>query len=236
MATNGFLPRTDPEKETWLRNFSNKIANYNTKYNITAAEVADVLACLLYFSYYLNYKTQYEEYLKKLKAYITEIKDGLPAGVAASTVPAPPTFAAAPAATTAGIFKRIIILGRRIKDHGSYTVADGFDLGIEVPVSKKAKPNLDTIKPVVKVHLIEGGKPEIVWSRNGMDALEIWVDRDDDKGFVKSDIDIKPNYTDEYPLPEKAALWKYKTIYRMDNKAVGHWSDIVSITVVKQLL
>ncbi|MFN8282247.1 MAG: hypothetical protein U0U67_03485 [Chitinophagales bacterium] len=37
-------------------------------------------------------------------------------------------------------------------------------------------------------------------------------------------------------LPEKAALWKYKAIYRMDDKIVGHWSDIVSITVVRRLL
>jgi hypothetical protein len=236
MATNGFLPRTDSEKETWLRNFANKIGIYNTKYNITAAEVADVQAALLYFSYQLNYKTQYAEYLKKLNAYLKEIKDGLPVGATASVVPTIPVFAAAPPIVLAGIFKRIIALGRRIKSHANYTVADGFDLGIEIPASKKAKPNLNTIKPVVTVHLIEGGKPEIVWSKNGMDALEIWVDRDDDKGFVKCDIDIKPNYTDEYPLPDKAALWKYKTIYRMDNKAVGHWSDIVSVTVVKQLL
>ena len=69
-----------------------------------------------------------------------------------------------------------------------------------------------------------------------MDALEIWVQRDDNNDFVKLDVDTKPNYTDNTELPTKAALWKYKAIYRMDDKIVGHWSDIVSITVVKQLL
>ena len=233
---NSILPRSNSEKETWLRNFANKIGTYNTKYNITAAEVADVQASLLYFSYHLNYKTQFGEYLKKLNAYIKEITHGLPAGVTASTPPAIPTFVAAPPVIPAGIFRRISAMIKRIKGHLSYTTADGYDLGIEAPSGKKAKPNLDTIKPTILVHLIEGGQPEIVWTRNGMDALEIWVHRDDDKDFVKLDVDTKPNYTDNTELPTKAALWKYKAIYRMDDKIVGHWSDIVSITVVKQLL
>lgn len=234
--SNGIFPRTDPEKEYWLKNFANKIGNYNTKYNITAAEVADVNASLLHFSYYLNYKTQYSEYLKKLNAYLKEIRDGLPAGVTASNAPAIPAFAAAPPATSAGIFRRVLALSRRIKGHLNYTIADGADLGIEHTTSKKAKPNLDTIKPTIKVQLIEGGQPEIIWSRNGMNGLEIWVNRGDGKDFIFLDIDTKPNYTDKTPLPEKAALWHYKAIYRVDDKVVGHWSDIVSITVVKQLL
>jgi hypothetical protein len=233
MATNGFLPRTDSEKETWLKNFANKIGTYNTKYNIAASEVADVKSSLLHFSYNLNFKTQQEDYTKKLKAYILEIKDGLPAGASASVPPVFPVFPAAPPVSTPGIFKRIIALGRRIKAHTAYTVADGFDLGIEIPTSKKVKPNSDFVKPIISVKLIDGGHPEINWKRNSMDALEIWVDRDDDKGFVLCEVDIKPNYTDEYPLPVKAALWRYKAIYRLDNKAVGKWSDIVSITVVK---
>ncbi|MFN8284444.1 MAG: hypothetical protein U0U67_14580 [Chitinophagales bacterium] len=236
MKKNGFLPRTDSEKETWLRNFANKIAQYSAKYNITAAEVADILASLLYFSYHLNYKTQYGEYLKKLNAYIKEIKDGLPAGVTASVAPVAPTLTAAPPAVSAGIFKRVKAFANRIKSHINYTESDGLDLGIEVSTVKKAKPNLDTIKPTIKVHLIEGGQPEIIWSKNGMDALEIWVDRGDGNDFVRCDIDTKPNYIDNHSLPVKAELWKYKSIYRMDDKIVGHWSDIVSITVVKQLL
>lgn len=235
MSKNGFFPRTDSEKETWLKNFANKIAQYNTKYNITAAEVADVQASLLHFSYHLNYKTQYTEYLKKLNAYIKEIKDGLPTGVTASIAPTAPTLTAAPAVVVAGVFNRIKALANRIKSHLSYTTADGLDLGIEVPMAKKVKPNLGTIKPAINLRLKDGGQPEIVWSRNGMDALEIWVDRGDGNDFIKLDVDTKPNYTDITDLPEKAALWKYKAIYRMDDKIIGHWSDIVSITVVRRL-
>ncbi|MFN8282248.1 MAG: hypothetical protein U0U67_03490 [Chitinophagales bacterium] len=192
---NNYFPRTDSEKEAWLRNLSNKINTYAAKYNIAPAEVADIVASLLYFSYHLNYKIQYGEYIKKLNAYLKEIKDGVAAGGSASTAPALPVFAAPPPIVAPGIFKRVKAIVRRIKGHLSYTAADGYDLGIEVAATKKAKPNLDTIKPVITVHLIEGGQPEIVWSKNGMDALEIWIDRGDDKDFVKLDVDTKPNRT-----------------------------------------
>ncbi len=233
---NNYFPRTDSEKEAWLKNFANKINSYAAKYNIAAAEVADTQASLLHFSYHLNYKNQYGDYLKKLGAYLNEIKDGLPIGATASTPPILPVFTAAPPVAAAGIFNRVRALVRRIKGHLSYTPADGYDLGIEVASVKKVKPNLATIKPTIKLHLMEGGQPEILWSKNGMDALEIWVNRSDGKDFVKLDIDTKPNYTDTTTLPENAALWMYKAIYRMDDKMVGHWSDIVSITVVRMLL
>ena len=35
---NNYLPRTDSEKEAWLKNFANKINQYAVKYNIAAAE------------------------------------------------------------------------------------------------------------------------------------------------------------------------------------------------------
>jgi hypothetical protein len=232
---NNYLPRTDSEKEAWLKNFANKINQYAAKYNIAAAETADIQASLLHFSYHLNYKIQNGEYLKKLNAYLKEIKDGIKAGGIPSTPPVLPAFAAAPPVAAPGIFNRITAISRRIKNHIGYTEADGLDLGIEVSSVKKVKPNLGTIKPAINLRLKDGGQPEIVWSRNGMDALEIWVDRGDGNDFIKLDVDTKPNYTDTTDLPEKAALWKYKAIYRMDDKIVGHWSDIVSITVVRRL-
>lgn len=233
---NNYLPRTDSEKEAWLKNFANKINQYASKYNIAAAEVADIQAALQHYSYYLNYKIQYSEYIKKLNAYLKEIKDGITAGGIPSTAPVLPTFSAAPAVAVPGIFNRVMAIVRRIKGHIGYTVADGADLSIEGVSVKKVKPNLVTTQPVIKVRLMEGGQPEIIWSKNGMDALEIWVDRGDNNGFVLLDVDTKPNYTDNTELPEKAALWMYKAIYRLDDKIVGHWSDIVSKTVVSRLL
>ena len=150
-----------------------------------------------------------------------------------SQVPQPPVFSNVPAIVLPAVFDRAISIGNRILDHTKYTTADGTDIGIEV--TPKAKRVIDTkiAKPDIKLQLIDGGHPELVWKRNGLDALEIWVDRGDDRGFMFCEIDLKPNFTDEYNLPTKPELWRYKAIYRMDNKQVGKWSDIVSIAVVK---
>jgi len=236
MATNstGVFPRTSSEKQAWLKNFANKLGKYAAKYNISTAEVNEVKASDNAYSYYLNYKIQHSEFQKKLNAYLNEIQDGITAQGTASVAPSPPTLGNAPAAIVPGIFVRVKSLTKRIKGHLGYTIADGMDLGIETASTKTAKPNLNTIKPNIVLRLIEGGQPEIIWKRNSMNALEIWVDRGN--GFEFCDIDTKPNYVDEHPLPENAELWKYKAIYRVDDKIVGHWSDIVSITVVKQLL
>jgi hypothetical protein len=73
----------------------------------------------------------------------------------------------------------------------------------------------------------------INWFKQGMDALELWVDRGDGKGFVFLAIDSVPLYTDTaaLPAPGIGAVWKYKGIYRENDTQVGQWSDVVSVTV-----
>lgn len=232
--SNGILPRKNIDKQAWLKNFANKLGQYASKYNITTAEVNDIIAADKAYSYYLNYKIQYGEFHRKLHAYLNEIAIGINAQGSASVAPSPPVLGTAPVGVAPGVFIRARSLSKRIKSHLAYTVADGLDLGIEKPTSKAVKPNLSTIKPTIVLRLMEGGQPEVVWKKNDMDALEIWVDRGN--GFEFCDIDTKPNYIDKHALPQNAELWKYKVIYRIDDKIVGSWSDIVSITVVKQLL
>jgi hypothetical protein len=150
-----------------------------------------------------------------------------------SVPPTPPVFATTPPSVAPAVYDRAISIGNRTLEHTKYTTADGMDLGIEIPPKSKKIINVDTVKPILQTKLIEGGRPQIVWKKNGMDAIEIWVDRNNSNHFELSDIDIKPNYTDNFPLPEDAALWRYKAIYRKDNQQVGIWSDIISIAVVK---
>jgi len=138
-----------------------------------------------------------------------------------------------PTAVLPAVFDRAISIGNRILEHTKYTAADGLDLGIEVSPKTKKVMNIHTAKPILQIKLIEGGRPQLIWKKNGMDALEIWVDRKNDSNFTLCDIDIKPNFTDKHELPENASLWRYKAIYRSDNQAVGQWSDIISIAVVK---
>ena len=83
----------------------------------------------------------------------------------------------------------------------------------------------------VCVLLIQGGKPEIVWTKGDFDGVDIYVDRGSNQ-FVFLATDTYPNYTDNAPLPTSGvAVWRYKAICRYGDEIVGQYSYIVSIAV-----
>src|SRR5205809_5622483 len=46
-------------------------------------------------------------------------------------------------------------------------------------------------------------------------------------------VDTIHDFLDTAPLPPGAsALWKYKTIYRLNDEQVGQWSDVASTSVI----
>lgn len=227
-----FLPRAEADKLSWLKNFANKLGTYASKYGITATEVTDMQNSAAFYDYWLNYSVQNSEFNKKLTQYRTELRDGIPSGATASVAPVPPTFTAAPTSVAPGIFVRASSLAVIIKKRTNYTQADGEDLGIEGTdeSSSVAKMESET-KPVISVRLIQGGKPEIVWTKGDFDGIDIYVDRGNNQ-FIFLATDSYPNYTDNAPLPATgAAVWRYKTIYRYGDEPIGNYSDIVSIAV-----
>lgn len=233
MKNATFLPRDKAGKELWLKNFTAKISKYAAKYNILAAEITDIQQALVYVIFVNDYFNQYSGFVKELGEYVKEVYDGNKNNNVPSVAPTPPAFATIPAAVAPAVFDRAVSLANRIREHHKYTLADGSDLGIETPPKSKKIIDVNGAKPILQIQLVDGGRPEIIWKRNGLDALEIHVDRSDGNGFVLCGIDLKPNFTDEYDLPVKPELWRYKAIYRMDNKPVGIWSDVVSLAVVK---
>ena len=223
-----FLPTTDSGRELWLKNFAAKLPQYAAKYGISTTEVADVQLSALNMTYNLNYLNQIREYYHRCTQYKNEMQFGIVPGTPLLTPPVAPTFVAPPAPVASGIFDRITSIAQRIKKNLSYTVSDGNDLGIESP--EIAGVDINTVKPVISVRLINGGQPEIVWKKNGMSAIQIFVDRGD--GFHSLAFDTTPNYTDEFPLePGQSATWKYRAVYIKDSKPVGQFSDEVKIAV-----
>ena len=154
---------------------------------------------------------------------------GLPSAVAWShpTAEGVPSLGNAPAVVAPGIFGRATALVARIKTAPGYTESIGQALqiiGAEHPIDPT------TLKPVLDVEL-DAGQVCIGWLKQGMDSLELWVDRG--TGFVFLAIDTIPNYTDTAAMPPagQSALWKYKGIYIQADQRVGQWSDVVSIPV-----
>jgi len=229
MSKQHFLPKADLERQKWLQNISTKLGIYAGKYNVLPDEVADTVAGSAFFDYLMNNRNQVNEFATKLTAYKNESMNGVPAGADASIFPAFPVFEPAPATVEPGIFKRALAIAKRIKDNKNYTIADGNDLGLEGSIITL---NPEEQKPVIKLRLIAGGHPEVVWTKQGMDAIEIYVDRGTGT-FEFLAVDSYPNYTDTAPLPAagSSAIWKYKSIYRYGDVQAGLWSDVVSITV-----
>ena len=88
-----------------------------------------------------------------------------------------------------------------------------------------------TLKPILNVAL-KAAHPNVGWTKQGMDGLEILVDRGAG-AFSFLAFDTIPDYLDTAPLPAPgaSAVWKYKAIYRLGDEQVGQWSDVVSIPV-----
>ena len=228
MKKTFYMPKDDAGRDLWLKNFANKLNLYATKYGITVAEVADMVASALHFSYWLNYKNQYEEYGRKITAYKNEGRDGIAPGATASVQPTPPVLPAAPPVAVAGIFVRATSIANRIKKHIAATEADIKDLGL---LGEDTSYDFLNAVPTMSVRLGNGGHPEVVWTKGPFDSLEIWVDRG--AGFVFLAMDSHPNYLDNTPLPAVGTgeVWKYKSIYRLKDERTGQWSSEFSISV-----
>lgn len=227
MSKKYFFPRNEAERLQWLQVFSSKLASYATKYEISAADVADMVNGFIVLTYWTNFLNQYRGFVTKLGKYRNELGSSREA---ASAEPGAPVLPVAPAPVPPGIYLRAIAIAGRIKSHKLYTEADGDDLGLEGEVI--LPPDINTVKPVISVHLIGGGNPEILWTRGMMDSIDIYVDRGNGT-WVFLGTDTVPNFTDNSPLPAvgQTAVWKYRCIYKLDDAQVGLWSDDVSITV-----
>lgn len=113
----------------------------------------------------------------------------------------------------------------------NYTKGIGEDLGIEAPVTPF---NPADGQPVLKPGLSTGGHPELKWKKGKFDGIEVWIDRNDGKGWVYLDKDMRPDFTDKItPLPAAgaSAVWKYRAIYLYKGEQAGQWSEVISITV-----
>lgn len=226
MKKKNYFPKQDAERLLWLQNFSAKLSTYSGKYGISAADVTDMQASSSYFAYCLDFRNKYDNYAGKLVRYKRDLIEG-ELKAAADPLPVAPSFATAPAAVPAGIYKRVSAIVATIKSKTFYSEADGRDLGIEAPATEI---DLATVKPTISVRLVAGGHPEILWNKQGMDAIEIHKDNGSGE-FQLLDIDITPHYTDMTPLPAQPQTWRYKAIYRVDNDKAGLWSDVISTTV-----
>ena len=247
MAKKTFSPNTEDGKANWFFNFANKIGTYATKYNISATELADVIASEAHFRYWFNYFKAFKEYMLKVTAYKNEVRDGVPAGAEPSVTPVVPASPPPPTATAPGGYERAIALGNSIKKKSNYTVADGQDMNLEG--AEIVLPNPSTFKPVISVVAGSNGKPDLKWKKQaGTSGIHFYMKvvssgspttpspgpgTPSAAGFSYLGSDTQPDFTDNTPLPPSGQSQQraYIAIYFVDDNNVGQFSEEVKITV-----
>lgn len=223
MSKSYYLPSDDAGKSSWLNNLAAKLPSYSAALGLTAGDTASVAADAAFFSYCLNSVGQIAAYSQQWTAYKNAARNGTALGI----LPVAPSLGVAPAAVAPGIFGRATALVARIKVAPGYTDSIGQAMQL---IGADQTVDLTNIKPVITATL-DAGQVTIGWTKQGLDGVEIQVDRG--AGFVFLAVDTVPNYTDTQPMPAagQSALWKYKAIYRQGDDRVGQWSDVVSIPV-----
>ena len=225
-----YLPTTDSDRVVWLNNLNNKLSNYATLLNISAADVTQTGKDYTMYFYTVNAL----DLLKQSQQYATAFKNALKhaSGQQIGSVPVSPSLGTAPAAVPAGIFDRVRLLVQRIKNHPSYTNSIGQDLNIIAPVDTT---DVNTILPVLTSKL-DVGRPHLKWPKGISDASDVYADHNDGNGFVLVGRFVRSEYLDTTPLAtgKIADEWKYKAIYVIADTQVGLMSQILTVRAMKQ--
>jgi len=233
MKRQDYFPSRVTDQVAWLLNYADKLPGRATALGLAPAVVTAIVADCLWLAYVL------QNWLDGVRAFslsCTQTANTAQTGVSTTAV-ALNTFAA-PALPTgvtpqnAGSLTRIFTSVQDIKNGHKCTDAIAAELGIVG--SAAIGPDLTTVQPVISA-TISGSEVAIKWGWQGnsafLDACEIVVDRNDGKGYVPLTIDTTPNYNDTTPFPAAKTVWSYKAIYRLDDKHVGLWSQVVTVPV-----
>ncbi len=226
MKRQDYWPRNDAARVLFLQNIVTKMANYLTALQITGAEQSFINLAAAVAQSVCMYQDQSKKFTKDWSALKKSMFDGDP-NEAAPVWPKWNGPATAPVGLTIGIETKIREIVRRWKSAPGYTLPIGLDLGI---VGEELNINPAIQKPELEVRM-NGGRPEIDWNKQHMEALELEVDRG--AGSQLLTIVTSGSTVDEHPLPApgQSAVWTYRAIYRLNNQRVGLWSDPVQIAV-----
>ena len=224
-----FIERTDDGFLLQVNTFCNKIDTYATLLGVTAGEVTSIKADRDLLAWAVPGQNVIQSFAQTFTNFKNLLRYGNGTEVL-SQLPVVPVLNSPPALVDANVQKRFSDLAKRIKASPKYTKSIGEDLGIEV-AHTPFDPQLG--KPVFKTTYSSGGHPHLIWKKGKFQGVEIWVDRNDTKGWVKLERDFHPDFTDKAPLPPvgQTAVWNYKMIYLFADEIVGSWSDETAVTV-----
>ena len=225
-----FYPTRIGDQILWLRNFRNKLPNYQVALGLTADELAAILADCDRIIWLLDtLQGASQSFAQAVTTHVKLLQTGTGTVVVAPpafTLPAAPV---PPANILPGALTRTFKVIANLKTRAGYVDTTGEDLGVIGAVAPAPDPT--ATKPVITVVIAAAGKVEMQWKKLGFTGIRIEVDRGNGL-WVFLDVDTKPHYQDPVsPAPGTAVVWKYRAIYMMGDEVFGQWSDTASIAV-----
>ena len=225
MAKSDYLAKDDEGKAAQFERFRDTISTYAATLGLGPTAITAQAADATAFRHILNHARSMQDAGSQWIAYKTNLLSGADLTITKPATPGEVT--PAPATVVPGILTRFRDLVRQVKAASAYTDAMGTALGIIGPDSADVDPA--TLVPEISLRL-NGGKVDVLWTKNGQEALEIQVDRGTGT-FDLLAIDTRPDYTDTEPLPATPARWKYRATYTTDAQRIGQWSNVAEIVV-----
>lgn len=220
------LPADNAGLAELLEHLATRLPPHAARLGLRSEELAALQKDAAAFRFIIDFGGQLGASLRAATAYLEVLQHG----GAAATLPFPslPAWPASPPLPVPpGILPRLQDLIARIQAAPHYTA----EIGRELHLAGNAPPQgCDDWQPVIEIRL-DDGHPTLCWSKDKAEALEIWVEREAGSGFSFFAISTIPQLTDPSPRPVTGAQWRYKAIYRLDNKPVGQWSEVHSVAV-----
>jgi hypothetical protein len=225
-----YIPNGDNDRLIWFSNYKTKINTYAKTLGISADEITAIQKDFEMYQYIMAMLEAHKQTVNNITAYKNQLKHAV-GQQHLGAIPNAPTLATAPAAVPEGVFDRISKLVKRIKASTNYTDAIGNDLGIIAPTQTI---DIASMQPDLKV-MLDAGRPHIKCNKGYADAIDLYVDRKDTKGFTLIGRLLKLDYIDVVSLPANTVLmeWDYKAMYVIGNDNVGLMSPVVSVVVKK---
>lgn len=230
MAHAKYIPTSDSEKGVWLTNFTSKLGVYAATLGVTPTELSSVQNDQAMFKYIINLMEQYYNTYLSLAGYKNMLKfaEGFQH---LGALPTLPTLTNAPALVPEGIFERVSRLVKRMKASPNYNDHIGTDLGIVAP---HTSVDVTTMQPKLTITL-NVGKPHIKWVKGRADAVDLFVNKNDDANFILIGRFTRNEYIDVAEIADNKRFdeWHYKAIYVIADNRVGLFSNVTSIAVKK---
>ena len=215
-----------------LKQLHDNIGTYKTDLTLTDEEVLAAKAFYTSLKYVLDFETMVLNFSTGFTAYKNWVKEG-PSSQISSSMPAAIVYPTpVPVITTGNIISQYAKFTDDIIGNPGFSNKIGIALGF-YPVTEDSEAPAE-IKPPLSIKLSPAGHPILHSLKSTYQGYQVYKDYGDGKGFIAFDKNLAADFIDNSELPVQGITktWRYKIIYLQNNKEVGNFSEIVSITVM----